>query len=172
MVETKIIAEAKGISYEGIFNLRFLISEIDAKLRELGYTINEKLNKEDVNPKGKSIEIVKEAPKKVRDFAKYVIEAKMNFSELKEKIVERSGSKQHINQRKASIIFSAYLELDYAQRWEKRPIFYFLRSVFDTFVWKVGPERLEAGLAEEVSSVYNSTKSFLKEQSKQSQDKL
>ena len=161
MVERRIIVDAMKLGYKGLFDVTELYKLVDAYYRERGYTKHELRNYEFVSAGGKHIEIVKEPYRKITDYAKYVVRCTLVLSEVKEVVIEKDGHKVKMNQGSADVQIDGFLELDYEHRWEKKPFFYFLRAIFDQFVFKVHTERYEAGLVEECSELQGQIKAFL-----------
>ncbi|MBU0979883.1 MAG: hypothetical protein KJ709_03690 [Nanoarchaeota archaeon] len=161
MVERRIIVDGMKLSYTGLFNAAELYKLVDYYFRERAYTKHELKNDEIVLPSGKQIALVKEPYRKITDYAKYVIRVTINMDEVKEVAVEKDGAKVKLNQGSVEMTFDGFLELDYEHRWEKKPLFYFLRAFFDQFVYKVHTERFEQGLQEEVGDLHAQVKGFL-----------
>ena len=161
MVERRIVVDGLKISYKGLFNAGELYKIIDAYFRERAYTKHELRNYEHVYPEGKQVEVIKEPYRKVTDYAKYVVRVTIIMSNVKETVIEKDKHKVKMNQGDVDIQLDGFLELDYEHRWEKKPMFYFLRALFDQFVFKVHTERFESGLKEEIDDLHSQVKSFL-----------
>ena len=52
------------------------------------------------------------------------------------KIVYKEGVKIKINQGKVMMIFDGYLVSDYEGKWKGKPLIYFLRTIFDKYVFR------------------------------------
>ena len=161
MVERKIVVESMVVEYSGLFNASELHRLINNWLTEKAYMAHDMRSAEHVSEAGKHIEYVAEPYKRITDYAKYVINITAIMDNVKEVVVEKSGSKVKLNQGKVMVELSGFLELDYEHRWEKKPLFYFLRAIFDQFIFKVNTERFEQGIAEEVNHLHTTVKSFL-----------
>lgn len=161
MVERRIVVEPMTVEYSGLFNVSELYKMIANWITEKSYLKHDMRNFEQVLETGKHIEYVAEPYKKITDYAKYVINITLTMENVKEVVVEKSGSKVRLNQGDVKVELSGFLELDYEHRWEKKPLFYFLRAIFDQFIFKVNTEKFEQGLAEEVNHLHTTTKAFL-----------
>jgi len=161
MVERRLIVDNLTLSYKGIFKAGELYKLIDAYFRERAYTKHELRNYEHSYKEGKQIEVVKEPYRKITDYAKYVIRITLVMTEVKEVEVDKDKVKVRMNQGNIDVQFDGFLEMDYEHRWEKKPIFYFLRAIFDQFVFKVHTEKFESGLKDEVYDLHEQVKSFL-----------
>jgi len=136
MPEREVIIDKYRVTYEGLFNALDLYTIIDEFLEDKGYDKREKKNIERVTKDGKYIELWLEPWKKLTDYAKSVILVRIIMSEVKEVEIEKEGVKVKMNQGKIQFVFDAYLETDYENRWEMKPIFFFLRTIFDKFIFK------------------------------------
>jgi len=161
MVERRIINDTTQISYSGLFNVGELYSHIDSWVRERAYTQREKKKAEKITESEKHIEYEFEPFKKVTDYATYIINVVIKMDNVKEVVVEKSGTKVKMNKGDVTAEFMSFLELDYEHRWEKKPAFYFIRALFDHFIYKVHTERLEPALSTDTNDLISSIKSFL-----------
>ncbi len=161
MPERRVIVDGLTLSYKGLFNLEELYKLIDHWQREKAYTKHELVNNEQVFKDGRHAEVEMEPYKKINDYAKYVLNIKIIVNGMKDAVIETDGKRVSLNDGNVEVRITGFLELDYEGRWEKRPLFYFIRSVFDQFVYKMNTERFEAGLVEEVNLLHSIVKGFL-----------
>ena len=126
MGERRIVIDNLMLQYEGLFELRELYMMVDKWLRQKGYDKFEKRNHEHVLKEGKYIEIELEPWKKITDYAKIVINLYFHCYNVKEVIVKKDGQDVKMNQGKIKIKFVGFLVTDYEDKWEGKPIFYFL----------------------------------------------
>jgi len=108
-----------------------------------------------------SLEFEIEPWKKVTDYAKYVIKIRVQLSEIKEVEVEKDNTKLKLNQGKVHFLFDAFLETDYEARWEGKPIFYFVRTLFDKYFYSPFTSGFKGGLKEDVAHLMGQIKAFL-----------
>lgn len=161
MAERQIIVDHMRLKYEGLFDVTQLYTMINEWFREKGYDKKERKNVESVLPTGKYIELEIEPWKKITDYAKFVIKLRIVMNDVKEVEVVRDGSKVKLNQGSVQIVFDGFLETDYEGRWEQKPTFFFLRTLFDKFVFKPYTERFKEKLIDEVNQLYSNVKGFL-----------
>jgi hypothetical protein len=161
MGERRIVIDNLMLQYEGLFELRELYMMVDKWLRQKGYDKFEKRNHEHVLKEGKYIEIELEPWKKITDYAKIVINLYFHCYNVKEVIVKKDGQDVKMNQGKIKIKFVGFLVTDYEDKWEGKPIFYFLRAVMDKWIYRVNSEQYESAVAEDVKHLYQNVKAFL-----------
>ena len=144
-----------------MFDVKELYQSMNDWLTEKSYMKNEIRNFEEVSEQGKNIEYVGEPNKKVTDYAKYIIPITIQMNSVKDVIVEKSGSKKKLSTGEITIELGGYLELDYEHRAEKKPMLFFIRAVFDQFIHKIAPEKLEPQLTKDVHELRDNLKAFL-----------
>lgn len=161
MTERRIVVDKLRLTYTGIFSVVELYQLIDRWTREKGYDKRENKNVEEVKPSGKNIELDIEPWKKITDYVRSSIHMRIIMSDIKEVEVEKDNLKVKMNQGKVQIIIDGWLDTDYENRWEGHPIFFFLRSVFEKYVYKPFTVGYENYVASDVSHLHSTIKSFL-----------
>ena len=138
------------ISYEGDLDLKELYSLIKSWLEDRGFFIIEKEHegtKENFKSKW-------DATKKVDDYTKYVIKVTLKANHLKE------ISSKHIYNGEFRVAFESFMEKDYEERFEKKPLLKLFRSLYSKFVEKSREEHHERELKELTTSFYNEIKAY------------
>ena len=161
MAERQIIVDHLRLVYEGLFDITQLYTLINEWMREKGYDKKERKNVESITPNGKYLELELEPWKKITDYAKFVLKLRIIMKDIKDVEVERDGSKVKLNQGHITIVFDGYFETDYENRWEQKPTFFFIRTLFDKFVFKPYTERFKGRLIGEVNELHSLVKGFL-----------
>lgn len=161
MAERKIIVDKLRLTYEGLFSVSELFKLIDIYFREKGYDKRERLNHEKVTPEGKLIILEIQPWKKYTDYVKSEIKIRIVMSNIKEVEVEREGVKIKLNQGKVQIVFDGHLTTDYENRWESKPFFYFLRTIFDKYIYRIYTDKYEGHVIEDVNQIHDRIKGFL-----------
>ncbi len=161
MAERRIIVDNLKISYNGFFKATELYQLIDNFLREKGYDKREIRNQEHVTREGKYVELEIEPWKKITDYANTKIRVEIKMFNLTESVVSRDGKKEKLNKGKLHIRFDAYLETDYEHRWESRPVYLFIRTIFDKYIYASYTHQFEGEVAENTQELYDVVKGFL-----------
>lgn len=136
MVERKLLIDEESMDYEGLFDLKEFYSIIDDYLKLKGYDKFEPLNEEQVFPTGKDIHIIIRPMKWYTDYARNVLKIELQMKQIKDVETEIDKLKVKMNQGKIKILFSCYLETDWEGRWEQKPLYHFIRTLFDKFVYR------------------------------------
>jgi hypothetical protein len=161
MAERKIIVNQLKLKYSGLFSFYELFRMVDHWFIEKGFDKFEKKNFEYVYPTGKQIEIEIEPWRKMTDYLRYVIKINFYLTNIREVEVVRDNTKMKLNQGSVEITFDGYLDQDYENRWEHKPIFVFLRTLFDHYVFKIHTEKYEQGIIDMVNQLHSDLKGFL-----------
>jgi hypothetical protein len=80
---------------------------------------------------------------------------------LKSVEVQREGKKLKMNSGQVELKIKGVLVKDYEHKWEDRPIWKFLRGVYDRYIVKSRIEDYEDKLKEEVEEFIAQSKAFL-----------
>ncbi len=161
MSERRIVVDTLRLNYQGLFNLNELYLVIDKWFRERGWDKYERKNYEQVFKDGRQIEIEIEPWKKTSDYARAAIKINMIFTGIKDVVVKRDGYNVKMNQGKLLMTFMGYLDTDYEDRWESKAFLFFLRTLFDMYVYKIHTNKFESYVADETTHLYNTIKSYL-----------
>ena len=133
MVDIDQVISKRRIIYEGLFSFPELYKLIDEYFEELGYDKSERRMTESIREKGKFVEMHMDPYKFMTDYLRFRIHIKIVGENIKEVEIEKEGRKIRLNKGKVILIFDAYLESDYEQRWEDKPLYYFLRVLYNKF---------------------------------------
>ena len=66
-----------------------------------------------------------------------------------------------MDQGNCTVKITGYLVSDYLEKWKATPMMFFLRSLFDRFIWKFQTYKAESGLKEECEHLAEQIRSFL-----------
>lgn len=161
MAERETLIDNYRIHYEGLFSVIDLYTLIDEYFEEKGYDKREKKNIERVTKSGKFIEIELEPWKKTTDYAQSSIRVRLQMKEVKEVEIEKDGVKVKLNKGDVSITMSAFLTTDYEHKWESKPMFFFLRTIFEKFVFGSYTAQYKAEIMNDFNLLTSQIKSFL-----------
>jgi len=130
------------------------------KLRN--YKLKENLYNEKIQTNGKEVLIRWDAERKVTDYFKFQIQSEWHILGMTDTEVEIDGEKTKTNKGEVEIIFKGNLIKDYEKRWEDRPLWKFLRGVYEQYVVRATVDEFEDDLEDEVKEVISDLKAFLK----------
>lgn len=162
MVEKKILIDEDELNYEGLFDLGELYALVDEYIALKGYDKHEFKNEEAVYPSGKTIHIILQPTKWVHtDYVRKVIRVELHVHDLKDIETEVDKVKVNVHQGKVNIKFSGVLETDYEGRWEQRPIYFFLRTIFEKYIYRGDMKNFEDEIISEVNELKEKVGSYL-----------
>lgn len=161
MAERELIVDHLRVEYEGLFDATELYRLIDLFFRDKGYDKRDLKNIEKVRPEGKYVEIELMPWKKTTDYFKNEIKIRIIMQNLKEVEVEKDGRKIRLNQGKLNIVFDGYFTTDYEHRWEQKPSYFFIRTLFDKFFFSSYTDKYKGVLVHDTNTLITDIKTFL-----------
>ena len=161
MVERTIVVDSLMLHYQGLFNLNEFYRIVDKYFREKGFDKYEKRNEEQVLKDHRQIRIQMEPWKKINDYAKEVIKISFTFTKLKDVVVVKDKHRVTLQQGNVSVKFMGYLETDWEQKWEGNAVLFFIRAIFDQFIYKIQTDKYQGLVAEDTQHLYGLIKSYL-----------
>lgn len=161
MAELYFVLKPQTVAYTGLLNVHELYMQIDSWFRDKGYEKNEIKNEEAVAKEGKYIELHLEPWKKVTDYLKFVIRLKLKIFDCKEVEVELDGHKTGMHEGRVQASIEAWLLTDYEDRFDQRPLHYFLRTIYDKFFFRTYTQKYSGELKQDALALINELKSFL-----------
>lgn len=161
MAERIFVVNKEVISYTGVFEAKELTKLVKRLAKEKSYWRYEKSHTETTKPEGKHAEIVWQLQRKMTDYAKSVINIAIAFKDMKDIMVKRDGKRKKVQEGTVEIAMEGILETDYEDRWETKPVFYFLRVLFEKYVYSPYVSKFEKQVKKDFYHFKNEIKSFL-----------
>lgn len=127
--------KTEKIVYEGIFKLPEVYKLINDWAKDKDYVLVEKKCLESVTEKGKNVECEFEPFKKLTDYAQSKVNVKVAAFDCTEVEVKKDKKRQKFSKGRLEINVDAYLETDYEARWEAKPVFFVLRTLFEKYLY-------------------------------------
>ena len=160
MAEKDTVFSGK-IKQKAIFHFKDFYSFTYNWLVGESYKVVEKVYAEEITGDSKKIEIKWEAKKKISDYFRFLIQVDWIILGLKSVEVQREGKKLKMNSGQVELKIKGVLVKDYEHRWEDRPIWKFLRGVYDRYIIKSRIEDYEDKIKNEVEEFIEQSKAFL-----------
>lgn len=162
VAEVKIVVDQLTINYEGLFKMKDLLKIIeDYFRRDRGYDWMEKKNEVIVTPSGKHYDLDFVPWKTLNDYTKLEAQIKISGINITEVDVEHDGVKVKLNKGKLSVVFNGYIHTDYEGKWEDKPIFYFIRTLVDKYIYSSDNSAYQKMIADDVEIVRKRVAAFL-----------
>ncbi len=161
MGERHLVVDRLKFSYEGFFNASELYNLISGFFYEKGWDWYEKLNDEQVTPKGKQITIHLHPWKSVSDFYKIMMIVKIHMIDVRDVEVEKEGEQLRLSHGVIRMIINGFVVSDRSGQWSEKPLWWFLGIIFERFLFKRHLNRMKTWIAGDVDELYNKVKSYL-----------
>jgi hypothetical protein len=149
------------VKQKGYWNFTELYNFCYDWLKDNGYKVKEKGYTEKLTSFGKELIIEWEIGKKVTDYYKNTMKMKWHILGMKDAEIEREGKKESTNKGEVGIELTADLETDYEHKWEQKPIWKFLRGIYDKYIVRTTTEEYEDRLEDDAKEFVEQIKSFL-----------
>jgi len=160
MSDLRIVIDHQKLEYEGPFDLNALVTMIQRFLFERGFDRKLEKDFEMDSKSGKQVEWQIANWKKITDYAKYIFRIRMLVHDYVKVDAEKDNKKVKIGNGRVVIFFDGLLELDYFHKWDTRPVFLFMRALFDKFIYKFYTERFEQRLTYDMTHLINEVEKF------------
>lgn len=164
MAERKRLSGTDTITYEGFFDMKHVSRVMNTWFAQRGYERHEALNAHNVQESGHEMSLYIIFIKKISDYARVDIEIFITVNRLQQVDVEIDGHKRRMHKGEVSMNFDCFLITDYEHKWENQPTMYFLRTIFDKFVFKLYLHQFEDEAKRDCKDSMHEIKSFLNTQ--------
>lgn len=161
MVERQIIVDNTRLNYSGIFDPKGVMKVITDWVTDKTYFMIEVSHIESLTDEGKFAEIKLEPFKKLTDYAKSTIRIRITIDKAKDTIIEKDGKKMKLYDGTIKFLFDGLLDTDYEERWEGKPIFYFLRIIFEKYIYAPFISNFRKQVTEDLNILRTNLKSYL-----------
>jgi hypothetical protein len=160
MVEKKHIVNELKLNYNGPLLIENFYREVENWMSEKGMQKDLKRKSEEVGSKGKKIEWEIEAWKAISHVVKEIVRIRVLFNNVREARIKRKGHDVRINQVEALIFIDGFLETKLSKQWHQNPLFFFLRTLYDKYIWKIWSERYDDSVIEDCYDLHKRLKAF------------
>ena len=130
--------------------------------KEHGYKVFEDSYNEKIQSNGKEVVAKWRATKKVTDYFKFEIKADWHILGMKDVETEVEGKKVKTNSGEVEIAFNGTLIKYYEKRWDDKPMWKFLRGVYEKYVIRETVDEYEDDLEDDTREIISELKAFLK----------
>ena len=159
-MEKKHVINELKLSYNGPLPIEEFYAEVEKWMSEKDMQKDLKRKSEDVGSKGKKIEWIIECWKSLTHDHKHVVRLRVLFDKVKEVKLKRKGYTVKTNQADVLVVIDGFLETELSHQWTIKPTFYFLRSLYDKYVWKIWSEKYDSGVNEDCYDLYKRLQTF------------
>lgn len=98
--------------------------------------------------------------KKLTDYARSEIDIRIQIRDAKEKIAEIGNKRKKIMEGHVAMIFDGIVATDYEARWEGKPLFFFLKNLFERYVFTPIAAAWKKQVRDETTHLIDNVKAF------------
>ena len=160
MGHVKIIVDHEKLDYSGPLNVTELLKLIENFLFYMGFDKRQDKDFEQNTPNGKFIEWQISPWKWITDYTRYIVKIRVLGYDIIKTDVLNNGKKTKTDNGRIIIVIDGFIESDLQSRWEQKPLFHFLRSIYDNFIYKAYTERFEHMLVNDINHLREKIEKF------------
>lgn len=161
MSESQIVFEKKKISFSGTFEFKELLKTIDHFMDERDYSKKEKEITEKVTEEGSDVKEGLEYSKGLNEYATSILNVDIEISKAIDTIVELDNIKHPMTTGEITINVTGLLKTELGDKYEDKPTYFFLKSVFDKVLFKNEIEKYTKVVTKDAEDLIEEIKSFL-----------
>ena len=162
MTQKKLVIDAIRFTYSGMFDVNEFLKELDDWTDENGFERETKKKLEHVEADHKKMEYIFELWKNPEDWAKIVIRPRIMFNNVVEFDLERGGHKRPMQKGKVVVIIDGFVEMEMESRWQQKPFYVFIKTLYDKLVWKFWMGRWDGMVAASSHNLYKRLFTYFK----------
>jgi hypothetical protein len=161
MTQKNIIVNGLPIEYKGAFSFEEFYGTLRKKVESLGYKFHEKRFEQFNGESGKNL-FIEVRPIKQKTFAYVNMKIRIEMKNVKDVTIDVDGVPTFLQEGEIDMLFDAWVFLHYNKRWQMHPVFWFVKSVVNKWIYQFP---LEAEFSSEVAAdthqVHQHMKAFL-----------
>lgn len=161
MGEVKTLAFGESFKYKGLIDIKGLYMSIDKWLKSHGYEKQETWNYEEIFEDGKQLFMKLEPYNKISDYAKIRLRINIELRKCEDVTITKNKIKRKLMKAEGNFAFDLFLETDYENSWETKPLYFFLRTVAERFLYRSVLDRYEETAMHDKDLLKREIKSFL-----------
>ena len=162
MSQKLLVVNALKVKYKGIFNIEDLLRAIRDGITARGYTNFEKRFEETVSEKSKD-NFIEFRPLKIKTaWASLSVYIRVQLNNVREVHMEVDGIINTYQEGDILITLDGWVTIGIKKRWGNNPLFYFMKAVFNKYIYQFPIERNLGGeVASDTFYMYNQLKAHL-----------
>ncbi len=160
MAQRDVVVSGVKIKQRSVFNLDELYKIIWRWFELYGYSVQELEYRDSMEGGSKHLEIKWKSTKTIDDYMEFVIITNFLILGLESVELEQDGVKIKTNKGEVEMNFSAFINKDYQEKWEKGYNL-IIRNIYDRYVIKGRISSLEGEIYEELYKLLDEIKAYL-----------
>jgi hypothetical protein len=147
MSQKNLLVNGLKVEYNGLFQFTNFMRTLNKNIEKRGYKRHEKRFEEVVGEKGKDLFIELRPIKMKTAWASLTIKIRITMKNVREVLLDVDGIETPFQQGDVHILFDAWVTYLLNRRWGMNPVFWFVKSVINKYVYKFP---MDAGFSGEV----------------------
>ena len=160
MGHVKIIVDHDKIDYSGPLNVNSLLRMVENFIFERGFDKKHEKDFEQNTSNGKFIEWQIAPWKWINDYTRYIIRVRVLGYDIVKTDMISEGKKTKVDNGRIIIVIDGFVEYDLQSKWEQNPVFHFLRSIYENFIYREYTERFEHMLVNDLNHLHDHIEKF------------
>lgn len=161
MTEVRLAVDHLRLDYKGPFEFNQLIRLITSYTKEQGYDIRYDKDFEINTKEGKQFDYQIFPWKKITDYTRYSMKIQISSINMKKVEIIRDNKKVKVDSGRIIMLIDGFIDTDYFGKWDGHPLFLFLRSLYDRFIYKAYTQRFEERFVYDVHHLFDRIEKFL-----------
>lgn len=161
MAEEKIVRDPIEIKYHGVFNAVELYRTIKNYSLDKGYTPHDLKYEEEVVGKKRRILAEVRPYKNITNYMKYRFWTIILIEDMEDVVIEKDGKKVTMQHGEVIIKITGLIAYDWTRQWEAKPWLYFLREIFDKYIFRQKSAWFERVYLQEYDQYMDVIKAYL-----------
>lgn len=151
----------QALKKRGIWNFNELYHFCYDWFQKEDYILMEQQYTEKMQDAGKELILKWSSYRKITDYFKFVIDVDWHILGMNPIEVERDGKKIKSNKGEVKITVKGILVKDYESRWEDKPLWKFLRGIYDNYIIRTTVDDFEDRIIEKAVEFFDDVKAYL-----------
>jgi len=160
MGDTKLVVDHLKLEYQGVFSVRDLFRMFTRWCKERAYEKGGDYISEQNTENGKYIEYFYYPWKKDTSEVRFFMKIRLLIYDLKKVDMMVDEEKKRLDHGKVILYLDGFLEFDYDVRWQHQPLWIFLRTIFNKYVFSRYHSSFEKIIIDDTHDLYEHFERF------------
>jgi len=163
MGQRRLVIDGKRLNYTGPMRIEEFYKTVKDWAAVNGFEIELKKKAETVKSDHRQIEWTVEIWKMMEEgHQKIVVRLRSLFSNIKDIEIKKKKQVYQVNTADCLLLFDGFVEADTEHRWYNQPLQYFLKGIFEKYIWKYDSGQYEPDVIGAVNNLFNILEDHLK----------
>lgn len=161
MGQYRLVVDNVRLDYEGALDFNSFARTLGTYFYDKGYDKKVLKDFQLDGPKGKHLELQLNPWKKITDYIRLEWVIRIIVDDLVKKEITVNGRRRTVDHAKFLMTMNGFIETDYDMHFEFKPLFVFMRTLYDKYVFPMYSRRWEQILNDHANEIYSLTQKHL-----------